>query len=91
VVVAVRDQGVGMQLDVQARVGARYFRANTVAAPSGLGLGVYISREIVQLHGGRIWFESVPERGTSFYVMLPTNLDDAPEIAGLPLVVTPKS
>ena len=91
VVVAVRDQGVGMQLEVQARVGARYFRANTAAAPSGLGLGVYISREIVQLHGGRIWFESVPERGTSFYVMLPTRLDDAPEIAGLPLVVTPKS
>jgi len=90
-VVAVRDQGVGMPLDVQARVGDRYFRANTAAAPSGLGLGVYISREIVQLHGGRIWFESVPERGTSFYVMLPTNLDDAPEIAGLPLVVTPSS
>lgn len=87
VVVAVRDQGVGMSPEVQSRVGDRYFRANTAAATSGLGLGVYISREIVQLHGGRIWFESAPERGTSFYVLLPTNWGDASATSGLPLVV----
>lgn len=100
-VVAVRDKGVGMPPDVLALVGDRYFRANTAAATSGLGLGVYISREIVQLHGGRIWFESVPEEpaalpdqpghGTSVYVELPIDIDDAAELSGLPLVVAPKA
>lgn len=71
VVVAVRDEGVGMTPDVQAKVFDRYYRANTATAASGLGLGVYLSREIVQRHGGRIWLESVPGRGSSFYVMLP--------------------
>lgn len=71
VVVAVRDQGVGMTPDVQAQVFDRYYRANTVTAASGLGLGVYISREIVLRHGGEIWLESEHGRGTTFYVRLP--------------------
>lgn len=71
VVVAVRDEGVGMSPEVQARVFDRYYRANTATAASGLGLGVYLSREIVLRHGGQIWLESVPHQGTSFYVMLP--------------------
>lgn len=71
VVVAVRDEGVGMSPEVQARVFDRYYRANTATAASGLGLGVYLSREIVLRHGGRIWLESTVGQGTSFYVMLP--------------------
>jgi two-component system phosphate regulon sensor histidine kinase PhoR len=71
VVVAVRDQGVGMTPEVQAKVYDRYYRANTVTSASGLGLGVYISREIVLRHGGQIWLESLPNVGTSFYVKLP--------------------
>jgi two-component system, OmpR family, phosphate regulon sensor histidine kinase PhoR len=71
VVVAVRDQGVGMAPEVQARVFDRYYRANTLTSASGLGLGVYITREIVLRHGGRIWLESAPGSGTTFYVMLP--------------------
>lgn len=71
VIVAVRDQGVGMTPEVQAKVFERYYRANTMTAASGLGLGVYISREIVMRHGGQIWLESAPGAGTSFYVMLP--------------------
>ncbi len=71
VVVAVRDQGVGMTPEVQAQVFDRYYRANTVTAASGLGLGVYISREIVLRHGGAIWLESEPGKGSTFYVKLP--------------------
>lgn len=71
VLVAVRDQGVGMTPEVQARVFERYYRANTVMSASGLGLGGYISREIVQLHGGQIWVESAPGSGSTFYVLLP--------------------
>lgn len=73
VVMAVRDEGVGMPPEVQAKVFDRYYRANTATAASGLGLGVYISREIVVRHGGRIWLESTPGVGTTFYVMLPQN------------------
>ncbi|HEX6289152.1 MAG TPA: ATP-binding protein [Herpetosiphonaceae bacterium] len=73
VVIAVRDQGVGMSPEVQAKVFERYYRANTATATSGLGLGVYLSREIVLRHGGRIWLESAPGQGTTFYVMLPMN------------------
>lgn len=73
VVVAVRDEGVGMSPEIQAKVFDRYYRANTATATSGLGLGVYLSREIVVRHGGHIWLESAPGQGTSFYVMLPTS------------------
>lgn len=71
VMIAVRDQGVGMPPEVQARIFDRYFRANTSAAASGLGLGLYITREIVLRHGGKIWVESAPGQGTSVYVLLP--------------------
>ncbi len=71
VVIAVRDQGVGMTPEVQAKVFERYFRANTATSASGLGLGVYITREIVLRHGGKIWLESEVGKGTTFYVMLP--------------------
>jgi two-component system phosphate regulon sensor histidine kinase PhoR len=77
IVVAVRDQGVGMSPEVQAKVFDRYYRANTATAASGLGLGVYLSREIVLRHGGRIWLESAVGQGTAFYVMLPIGTDSA--------------
>jgi signal transduction histidine kinase len=38
---------------------------------SGLGLGLFISRQIVQAHIGRIWVESEPGKGTTFFVELP--------------------
>jgi signal transduction histidine kinase len=58
---------------VQAQVFDRYYRANTVTAASGLGLGVYISREIVLRHGGEIWLESDVGHGTTFFVRLPAH------------------
>lgn len=77
VIVAVRDQGVGMTPEVQARAFDRYYRANTATAASGLGLGMYLSREIVLRHHGKIWLESTPGVGSTFYVMLPTELPGA--------------
>ncbi|MGA7731370.1 MAG: PAS domain S-box protein [Chloroflexia bacterium] len=71
--VSVRDYGVGIPTDQQSQVFMRFFRARNVSATSasGLGLGLYISHEIVTRHGGRIWLESEEGRGSTFHFTLP--------------------
>ncbi|WP_375742985.1 PAS domain S-box protein [Corallococcus interemptor] len=73
-VLSVTDPGIGIPEDQQQQLFDRYFRARNASTRSygGLGLGLYISRDIVERHGGRIWVESVPGRGSTFYVALPT-------------------
>jgi PAS domain S-box-containing protein len=70
---SVRDEGIGIPRDQQEQLFERYFRARNVSVTSygGLGLGLYISRDIVERHGGRIWVESEVGRGSTFYVALP--------------------
>ncbi len=70
---SVRDGGLGIPQERQARVFERYYRAHagTPEDPGGLGLGLDVSREIVQRHGGRIWFESSPGEGSTFHFSLP--------------------
>jgi signal transduction histidine kinase len=69
-VVSVRDNGVGIPLDEQDRLGNLFFRASTADLIStyGAGMGLNITRSLVQLHGGRFWFESVEGQGSTFYV-----------------------
>jgi PAS domain S-box-containing protein len=70
---SVSDPGIGIPPDQQKLLFDRYFRARNVSARSygGLGLGLYISRDIVERHGGRIWVESEVGRGSTFHVALP--------------------
>ena len=70
---SVRDEGIGIPQDDQEHLFDRYFRARNVSTHSygGLGLGLYISRDIVERHGGRIWVESEAGQGATFYVALP--------------------
>jgi two-component system, OmpR family, sensor histidine kinase VicK len=70
---SVKDEGIGIPQDQQEQLFERYFRARNVSITSygGLGLGLYISRDIVERHGGRIWVESEVGRGSTFYVALP--------------------
>ena len=65
----VRDSGPGISESVRAQLFERFARAP--GATPGLGLGLYIAREIVDAHGGRIEVESARERGTTFTVHLP--------------------
>jgi PAS domain S-box-containing protein len=67
----VSDRGIGISSDDQARVFERFERAVTSRHFGGLGLGLYIARQIVEAHGGEIRVESAPGAGTSFIVLLP--------------------
>lgn len=71
-VVAVADQGSGIDPEEQAHLFERFYRSKTGRTTTeGLGLGLYITRPIVQAHGGRIWVESEPGTGTTFFFSLP--------------------
>jgi two-component system, LuxR family, sensor kinase FixL len=69
--VRVSDQGMGIPPEHQARVFERFERAAPVANFGGLGLGLYVARQVVEAHGGEIHVESVPGSGATFTVELP--------------------
>jgi signal transduction histidine kinase len=69
--VSVRDRGIGVPPDLRQRIFERGFRGASVGEISGTGLGLFISAEIVKMHGGRIDCEEAPEQGSVFRVYLP--------------------
>jgi signal transduction histidine kinase len=73
VVVSVTDHGIGIPKNRQSRVFERLYRAhmNTPYDYGGLGIGLYISRETIQAHHGRVWFISEPGKGSTFYFSIP--------------------
>jgi signal transduction histidine kinase len=75
---SVRDHGIGIPHEQQGRIFGRFMRADNARKYEiqGTGLGLYLSRELVECHGGRIWFESTEGRGTTFYVLLPLYCED---------------
>ncbi len=73
ITVLVRDQGIGMSQAESAQIFNKFYRGNfSNSAPSGLGLGMTIVKEIVSLHGGEVRIESTPEVGTTVSFSLPT-------------------
>jgi signal transduction histidine kinase len=69
--VTVADQGIGIAKDKISLVFNRFERAVSGRKYGGLGLGLYIARQMVEAHGGRIEVESEPGRGATFVVHLP--------------------
>jgi two-component system CheB/CheR fusion protein len=72
-VLAVRDEGIGIAEEDQARIFEPFERATESSAGKGLGLGLYIAKQIVEGHGGTIRVESKLNHGASFIVEFPLN------------------
>jgi signal transduction histidine kinase len=72
-IVSVRDQGIGIAPAEVEKIFGLFYRSPDPRADhvGGLGLGLYISREIVSRHHGKLWAERNPDAGTTFHVTLP--------------------
>lgn len=71
--VMVKDTGIGIPQDQQKRIFDKFFRANNAARleTEGTGLGLFICKNIIEAHSGKIWFESKENQGTAFWFSLP--------------------
>ena len=81
--VEVRDQGIGIPSKQQSRIFTKFFRADAAASGiSGTGLGLAVSRDIIESHGGQIGFFSTEGEGTTFFVELPGGDGVADQLQG---------
>jgi len=73
VIVSIQDFGMGIRKEDQEKIFDRFFRiiSKNEKSISGLGLGLYISSEIIVQHNGKIWLESQKGKGSTFYFSLP--------------------
>lgn len=78
VVISVQDSGIGIPRRQHAQIFGRFMRADNAQAwgISGTGLGLYLCRELVERHGGHLWFESEEGSGSTFFLTLPSVSDD---------------
>ena len=75
VVVTVTDEGIGIPATEQGRIFDAFYRVDngSTRKTGGAGLGLFLARAIVEAHGGRMWVESEPGKGSSFSFALPIN------------------
>ena len=75
VVLSVTDTGTGITSEAQKRLFEPLVPVMVEPAerPEGIGLGLYITKKLVELHSGRIWYESTVGQGSTFYVAVPTH------------------
>jgi len=73
--VSVKDHGIGIQPEDIPKIFDRFFRVDNLYTQhiSGFGIGLYLSKEIIQRHHGQIWVESKPGEGTTFFFKLPVS------------------
>lgn len=70
-ILTVKDFGIGIPASKQNEIFQRFYRASNAKSMEGLGLGLYLSKAIVEAHGGRTWFRSKEGEGSTFYFTLP--------------------
>jgi signal transduction histidine kinase len=73
ITVAVRDEGIGISRDNLKRIFERYYRVkdDNSSQFQGLGIGLFISHDIIQYHRGKLWVESEQGKGSTFYFSIP--------------------
>lgn len=70
--ISIKDFGVGIPSEKHKKLFTRFYRVDEDKTQfSGLGIGLYISSEIIKLHHGKIWLESKVDKGSTFYVSIP--------------------
>lgn len=82
--IAVQDDGPGLSRDEMNKIFDRFVQIHNFkgAGEHGTGLGLTITKELVDMHKGRIWVDSAPGEGCCFHVMLPKYKQDEPDPAG---------
>lgn len=71
ILITIKDSGYGIPEKDHGRIFSKMFRAENVSDIEGTGFGLYITKTIVEISGGTIWFTSVEKKGTTFFVRLP--------------------
>lgn len=71
----INDNGIGIPQDDQNKIFTKFYRASNAftAMPDSSGLGLFVAKNIVEAHGGKLWFSSQEGQGSSFYFKLPIN------------------
>jgi len=84
-VITVADNGIGIPEDSQHKIFQRLYRADNAVKQhtQGTGLGLYLVKKIVETLGGKIWFESQENVGTTFFIQLPKNRFKLPVIESM--------
>jgi signal transduction histidine kinase len=83
--ISVRDTGIGIPEKEIPKIFTKFFRGSNVLKyeTEGTGLGLFIVKNIVEAHGGKIWIESVEKRGSTFYFTLPLDETLLPKGKGI--------
>lgn len=80
--VIVTDHGIGVKPENLDRIFTKFERAISSNEVSGLGLGLYIAREIITAHGGEIWVKSKLGEGSNFHISIPRLIEERTELKG---------
>ena len=73
VIISFVDQGPGIAPENIPFIFDRFYRVRSEKSITGTGLGLYICKQIIEAHRGKIWAESTPDQGTTFFIELPVN------------------